>query len=1066
MSADDINHAQPADSPRNLIAWFAGNHVAATVVMLFLIAAGALTFATLNKETFPTIDPRIIVISVPFPGASPEDVEDGITRRLEEAVIGIQGVERVESRAQEGIGVVNVELEDFADGNQVLTDVETEVDQLINFPPENAEEVRVVKIKPVSSVFTLAIHGELPELTLRNWAEQIEDEILQLPSVALVNLSGTREREIRIEVAEATLRQYQLSIGEIADRISRYSIDLPGGDIVAGNGQITLRVEEKRRVGNQYQDIVIRANNDGSVVRLGDIATIVDGFVDVDLVNEFNGEPAIFLDVNRSAAQNILTIENEVKAYLSTLTLPAGLSVSMWKDETEILRDRMELLARNALLGFGLVFLILLFFLDLRLAFWTSLGIPISFMGGILIASFFGVSINMISLFALIVVLGIVVDDAIVTGESIFAEQETARQHNVAGQSVNSNSTLSGVKAIIAPVTVGVLTTIAAFAPLLFSTGILGQILRPVPIIVIAVLIVSLIEAFFILPAHLNGTARWSLGWLADSRQKVSDTLQRFIHGPLSRWVEAAMQRRYLTLTACVLFIGIALGLVVTGQVRFIFFPQIESDQVRASLEMPAGTPFETTERFARIIEQALNKTEQHFVDQTGERLFRNVSVTIGQASNDAGPPGQASAPTVDPNLAQIDVELVPSAERSVSTTEIERYWRRQVGVIPGARRLAFASSLVDAGEDLNFDLTHRDTQILDQAVIQFMQALNQIDGVTEVAESSQQGKLEYTFRLTPEGLAAGLTPFDLGRQIRDGFFGREALRIQRGRSEMRVMVHYTKQERRSLATLERMRIMLPDGNRVPLMTVANIEQSRNPATIKRVDSRRVVTITGNVDEAVTTPNDVLSQVDQTIMPALAERYPSLNYSLEGQSRDQQQDLASLFRNLLISVMVIFVMLSAQLRSYIKPFIILLTVPLGAAGAIYGHVILGYDLSFISFFGIVALIGVVINDSVVLIDYYNKLTEGRVYDRALDAVKRRFRPILLTTLTTCLGLLPMLLETSLQARFIIPMAISLAMGIVFASAVLVFMLPCLLLVAEDIKQQVQAVRMKITQTGI
>lgn len=1054
---------------RGIVAWFANNHAAANILMIFFIMAGLGTVTSMVRETFPTIDPRIISITVPFPGASPEDVESGITRRIEEAVIGVQGVERVESNAQEGVGSVTIELEEFVDGDEVLSDIETEVDAIQDFPPENAEDLSIVKVKARGDVLTLVVHGDVEPIVLRDWAEIIEDQLLSLPTVSLASISGTPEREISIEISEDQLRQYDLTLGQVAEIVQAFTVDLPAGTLRTNSAEILVRVQERRYYGSEFTNIVIRSNPDGSLLRLGDIATIRDGFADKDVLNLYNGQPAVFVDISRSESQDVLRIEQEIRAYVKSLELPEEIGVSVWKNQTDILKDRISLLARNAILGYALVFVALLLFLDLKLAFWTSLGIPISFLGGIFIASLFGVSMNMISLFALIVVLGIVVDDAIVTGESIFTEQEKGGSH----------PTQRGVNLIKAPVTIGVLTTIAAFSPLVFSTGTLGQILLPIPIVVISVLFLSLIEAFLILPAHLQNPTKWSIGFLAWLQEQVSKGLETVINKIIVPFAHTVMAARYVFLLIVMFICALPVFLMASGQIKFIFFPQIESDEIRVSLEMPVGTPYEMTKAYTDQLIQAFEQVvaEESGQDADGARsraaspssspssssgsggpdqtIYKNMAVSIGLSFGNRGGPNSTASSSIASHLSEITVELVPSAQRSISASVLARRWRQNLGEIPQAEKIAFESSLVSGGADINIELSHRDSDVLEAASEQIKRQMQQMELLSEVVDSLEPGKKEFVFELTDAGMAAGLTPLDVGRQLRDAFEGREVDRVQRGSSEVEVTVRYTKDRRESLSTIEDIRLRLPGGDRAPVSVMTTIRERYSPSVIKSVDGRQVVSITADVDKSQSTPDEAIAAIVENFIEPMQDRYPGLSYALAGQNKDQQEDLATLGKNMLIALMIIFVLLTSQLRSYSKPFIIMMAIPMGIAGAIYGHILLGFTLSFVSLFGVVALTGVVINDSVVLVDYYNALLRDNpkmsAHDAAIGALQRRFRPILLTTLTTSLGLLPMLLETSLQAQFIIPMAVSLAMGILFASVMLIFTVPALLVIFEDIE---------------
>ncbi len=1037
---------QSTNQSRGIIYWFIENHVAANILMLLFVVGGIVTVKNMRTETFPSIDPRLVTVSVVYPGASPYEVADSITRRVEEELVGIEGVKRVSSTASEGMGTVNIELVDFADADQVYNDVETAVNSLIDFPPEDAERPIINKVRVTPNVLTLAIHGNVDENFIKYWAETIEDELRQLPGVALTQLRGTRDYQISIEVPENTLRQYGLTLGQISNTVRQFAEDIPAGTIEARQGDILLKVQEKRYTGIEFEDIVVRTLPDGSSLRLGDIATIEDGFEDINLVSKFNNERAAFIDVKRSESEDTLAVADTVKQYIQTVKLPTGLNLTMQQDETIALKDRISLMIRNGIIGFMLVFLILLLFLDLKLAFWTSAAIPISFLGGLLIIGNLGESLNMISLFALIVVLGIVVDDGIVTGESIFEVQEQFPN--------DPHSAYLGVKQVIAPVTVGVTTTMAAFGPLIFSTGTLGQIIGVIPVVVISILFVSLLEAYFILPTHLAKPTRWSRGIMAKERDRFAESLKSFIEYRVLPLASLAVKWRYATLAA---FLGVAIftaGLVQSGIVRFVFFPQIEGDQITINMKMPLGTSFEITESTMLDIEKEIIEIRDRLDGESQSAVFESISMSVGQVSGAAaGPSGVNFSGQSASHLGQFRIKLVPSDYRQLSAFEIEGLIRGQVQDLPGIETLEFQSSLIGEEADIEIELAHPDEDQLNAAAEALTAEMKKIPGTKEVTDTFELGKTEYVFKLDAQGLAVGLTPSELGRQLRAAFFGLEAQRFQRGRSEMIVYVRYPKAERESLAALNDMRIRLPNGDEVPLSNIATVIEQRGYSQIQTVDGRRIVSVMGDADIEVTTPNEIIAYLQTNVLPDLTTRYQGLTYSFEGESREQSEDLASLSRNMVIALMLIYILLGAQLQSYVQPFVIMSAIPFGIVGAILGHLALGYDLTFISMFGGVALTGVVVNDSVVLVDYLNKhLRDGATLtESALLAVKRRFRPILLTTFSTSLGLLPILLETSMQARFLIPMVVSLATGILFSTLVILFLVPCLVIIVEDIK---------------
>ena len=1022
-----------------LIAWFTDNHVAANILMGFLLVGGLFGVLNMRSETFPAIDPQLITVTVPYPGATPYEVDESITGRIEEALLGIEGVKRITATASEGLGVVRVEIKDFADGDQVYNDVETAVNGLASFPPEDAERPIVSRARVTPSVMTLALFGDVPETTLRHWAETLEDQLQLIDGVSLTSIRGIREFEISIEVSERKLREHGLAFTDVSQRVAEFSSDVPAGNIESREGEILLRVQEQNYFKESFEAVPLLTKSDGSQVLLRDVAEVSDGLADGNLISRFNGKPAAFIDINRSESQDTLKIAKSIKDYLDEVSLPAGLELAVQQDETTVLEDRISLMLRNAIIGFALVFIILLLFLDLKLAVWTSAAIPVSFLGGMLILYLLGYSLNMISLFALIVVLGIVVDDGVVTGEAIFEEQEKSRN--------DPHAALRGVRSIIAPVTVGVTTTMAAFAPLLFSTGTLGQIVGVIPAVVIPILLISLIDAYFILPAHLSHPGRWSVGIIGSIRRQVTRGLEAFVEKCLLPVTTFCLRWRYLTITGFFAIAILTASLVQSGIVRFVFFPQIESDQIRINLKMPVGTPFVETEATISEIERAVTRLTGSITGDNNDSrgIIESVSTSIGSTSPAAGP-GRSGSGETGGNVGELTLQLVPSDFRNVTAAEIEARLRDEVGNLPGIDELTFESSLAGNEADIEIDLAHPDEAQLIAAARELRDELTKLPGAINVSSTFEEGKQEYLYRLNAEGLAVGLSPAELGRQLRAGFFGLEVQRVQRGPSEVIVYVRYPKAERESVATLDRMRIRLPDGRSLPLSAVADREVSTGFSEINSVDGRRVVTLTADADLAVTTPNAIISQLEEEVLPRLREDFPTLTDAFAGETRDQRQDLLSLGRNMLIALLIIYVILGGQLRSYLQPFVIMTAIPFGVIGAILGHFLLGYDLTFISLFGVVALTGVVVNDSVVLMDYFNnQFAETNDFDASIRAaVARRFRPILLTTLSTCLGLLPMLLETSVQAQFLIPMVVSLATGIVFATPVILILVPCLL----------------------
>ncbi len=724
---------------------------------------------------------------------------------------------------------------------------------------------------------------------------------------------------------------------------------------------------------------------------------------------------------------------------------PAGIELVEFRDETTLLRERVNLLLRNGLFGFALVFTFLVLMLDLKLAVWVSVGIATAFMGGFLLFGSLGVTITMVSLFGLIIVLGLVVDDAIVIGENIDAE----RQHGWGGE-IAANR---GAHGVMAPVVVGVMTSIAAFVPLLVTGGTFGDVTRAIPLVVISVLLMSMLEAFCILPSHLSHGGPWSRGTIAKVQSRVAAGVAHIRDNLVEPGVAFAARWRYATLALALAFFILCLSLVQNGQVRFIFFPQIEGNNISASVVMPEGTPFERTDAAVRRISAGAAEVAESVRNETGEELFVSVTSTSGgNAARGVGPGAESGFSTAE-NLGQVQIELTPFGKRRMAAAEIERRWRAAVGEIEGAERVTFASAVARFGEDVEFELAHENEEQLIAAADSMKEELRRIEGVTEIKDSFDLGKRQLVFELTPAGRAAGLRPADVAVQVRQGFFGEEVQRIQRGREEIRVYVRYPEATRASLESLNDFRVRLPNGDRAPLLTVARVEESRAYSSIERIDGRRVVTVSANVDEAISTPNIANATVLSSVMPELEMSFPGLRWVQAGSTREQNEDLADIGSAFIIVLLIIYGMIATQLRSYIQPLAILVSIPLGVAGAILGHLVLGFPLSFVSIFGIVALAGVAVNASVVLVDLYNRRRrEGLApIEAASAAAARRFRPVVLTTLTTAMGLAPLLFEKSPQAQFLIPMGVSLGFGILISGFMVLFVTPSIAVIIEDLR---------------
>lgn len=1049
-----------------ILAWFAGHHVASNLLMLFIIVAGLLALASVTIEVFPEIETDTVTIRVPYLGATPAEAEEGVCVRVEEAIASIEGIKRIRSVAQEGMGTVIAELEEDADDREVLDEIKAAVDRIETFPAETEKPV-VAEGETRRRVITVVLHGDVSERTLKELAERTRDELTELPGISQVEVAGVRRYEISIEVSEEALQRFGLSFQQVADAVRRSSLDLPGGAVKTEGGEVLLRTKGQKYRGAEFEKAVVLTRPDGTQLRLADVATVIDGFEDSDTASRFDGQPAALVQVYRVGDEGALEVADATKRYLEEdlgPRLPAGVGVATWDDDSIILRQRIGLLLGNARVGLVLVFLCLALFLNLRLAVWVTAAIPVSFLGGLYLMPGFDVTVNMISLFAFIVVLGIVVDDAVVIGENIY-------EHLSQGMRP-LDAAIRGVREMAVPVTFAVLTTVVAFAPLLYVSGTMGKVMRQIPVVVISVLIVSLIESLLILPAHL-ATESSALGRrlrrltapVLDGIEAVQARVQRglswVIDRPYRASLEWALEWRYLTVAIATISLFLTVGLVAGGFLKFSFMPRIDSDNMTAMLTMPQGTPVEQTEAVLARLEAAAREVAAEFDAESdpGEpSVVRHLAATVGEQPSARGGGGPAhssgSSGSGGSHLGEVNVELLGSEDRSVSSTRLVNRWRELVGEVPGAVSLTFQASLFSSGDPISVELAHRDHVTLLKAVERLEGEIAAYPGVKDVANSFLPGKRELKLALTDEGRTLGLTLSDLARQVRAGFYGEEVQRVQRGRDDIRVMVRYPESERRSLGDIQRMRVRLPDGVEAPLATVATVDEGRGYAAVNRTDRRRVVTVSADVDEVVVNANEINAELRATVLPALVRDFPGLSFDFEGEQRQQMESLGSLKVNFVVAQLAIFALLAIPFRSYVQPAIVMSAIPFGLVGAVLGHVLMGLDLSLLSLFGMVALTGVVVNDSLIMIDLINReRAEGLPVEQVIrDSGMRRFRPIMLTTATTFLGLAPMILETSLQARFLIPMAVSLGFGIVFATAITLILVPVLYRILEDVLQ--------------
>jgi multidrug efflux pump subunit AcrB len=1044
---------------KTVIAWFAGNHVAANLLMIFLLLAGTITGLTMKVEVFPETDLDIIRIRTEYPGASPSEVEEALLRRIEENVAGLAGIKRIDSTAREGWGTVTIEVIKGWDQKKLLEEVKAEVERITTLPDE-AEKPEVTEVTRRSRVINVAVYGDAREKTIKHLAERIKDDITNLPGITLAELHGIRKNEVSIEISEATLRRFELTLGQVAEAVRKASLDLPAGRIKTTGGEILIRTKGRLYYAEDYSDVAVITRSDGSKVTLGQIATLKDGFEDVDIRANFQGKAAAMIHVYRVADQNALTVAKTVKDYIETIrpNLPEGVNITFYSDRSRILKSRLDLLLRNLGIGLGLVVLLLGLVMNLRLAFWVTLGIPISFAFGLILLPQLDVSINMISVFAFIMVLGIVVDDAIIIGENIYRKQEQGYGPFKAA--------VEGALEVGRPVIFAVLTTMVAFWPLLLAGGRTGKILRNLPIVVILVLMGSLVEALFVLPSHLERSASRAANKSRErpKEKRFSLWLKQFINGPYARLVDICVQWRYATLALGIAMLTISYGVWHAGWVKFTYFPTVEGNTMRAYVTMPVGTPVERTWEVITFMEQAaleaIAEAEQKR-SKSAEPLLEYSMLQVGRHS------GRGATEGTGGHLAQAWINLIDSENRDISTNALTRRWRKKVGAIPDAETITYRSEIHSAGNPIEVHLSSDDHDQLLAAAEDLKTELGTYPGVFDIGDSFLPGKKEMQLKLKPAARSLGLTLEDLARQVRHAFYGAEALRMQRGKDEIKVMVRYPDAERRSLGFVEDMRIRTTDGVEVPFNQVAQVNIKQGYATIERAQRYRVVKVTADVDEKVSNANEVRNLLAANFLPELKARYPGLRLTIEGVGKRQQETWADVFKGFGLALFGIYALLAIPFRSFTQPLVVMAAIPFGFVGALCGHLLMGYNLSILSIFGMVGLAGVVVNDSLVLIYAANRFrTEERntAHDAVIKAGCIRFRAILMTSLTTFAGLTPMIIERSVQAQFLIPMAISLGFGVLFATFITLLLIPCGYMIREDILHLISNRRTKMIST--
>lgn len=1010
------------------IAYMARNSIAANLLMIILIGGGIWTMFKIQKEVFPQFQLDYVEVNVGYPGAAPAEVEQGILLPVEEAIRGIQGIKEITSTANEGSGEVLIELVAGTNRMKVFQDIDQAVNRIRTFP-DDIEQPEVALQSHQQDVMEIGLYGDIDIWTLRKLAERLRNRLLSNPQITQVEIGNVPDYVTHVEISRYNLRQYNLTLGEVAGIIAESSEDVPAGAVETESGEILLRMQERKQWAEEFDEITIVSSPSGAKVTLADIATITDGFEETGFHGQFNKTPSVEMEIFRVGDQSPMEIEETVKTILEDFDLPPGVNYRIDSNRAEDYRERLSLLTENGIMAILIVLVILALFLEYKLAFWVMMGMAISFIGGIIFLPMIGLSINMISMFGFLLVLGIVVDDAIVVGENIYEYRQKGMGY--------IDAAIEGAKDVSKPVLFSILTTIIAFIPLLFMPGETGKFWWPLPAVVIVILAVSLLEALFILPSHLahssskkvkKGVVKKLKNW----QQSFSKGFNRIIDKYYRPLLDKCLKYRYITLSAAIGLLLVVGGYGYSDHMGMIMMPEVAADEIEAGVRLPVGT---TPLQAAKVAEDITRATQLMFEENNLNEVAEGIKTNVR---------GQ--------NFIDVEIVMRPPDERDMTAKELIEIWRNNIGEIEGVDQITFEAERGPGGaqQDISVDLSHSEIEVLERASKAFVSRMETFDNTRDVSDNYNKGKLQFDFKLLPEGRNLGLTSSEIGNQVRDAFYGALAMRQLRGTNEIEVRVKLPLEERRDIINLENFLIRTPTGVEVPLLDVVKVEQHEAFTNINRRDGRRIVNVGMDVEPA-NTATRVLASVKQEVLPQLRADFPGLTWSFEGSQADMRESTETLWSGFTMAMLLIYALLAIAFGSYTQPLIVMAAIPFGIVGAVLGHILLGYDLSLVSLMGVIALSGVVVNDSLIMIDYANK-RRGKlsIYDAIHEAGLRRFRPIMLTTLTTFGGLTPIILETSSQAYYLIPMAVSLGFGIVFATAIILVIVPCLYLVLEDI----------------
>ena len=1049
---------------RTPITWFVKNPVATNLMMMLFLASGTLSYLSLNQEEFPDIEFGLIQVSVAYLGATPAESESAVCLRIEEALEGAENIERLTSTAREGGCDATLELSSGADLNRVLNDVKGKVDAVTTFPAETEKPI-VRAFSASGNVMTMALSSQTDDSNLKTVAEDIRNDLLDIDGISTVNIEYIRPFEISIEVSEFTLRQYGLTLDQISRAIDRASLDLPGGTIRTASGEILLRTKGQVYSGDEYENIVVQSYPDGTQLRLGQIATVNDGFEEGYLDARLNGVNSAIIDILRVGDEDIVTSARRVRAWMASVdfNLPEGMGLNVITDSAVATQDRIGTVATNAYTGLLFVLLILALFLRFKVAVWVAAGIPIAIAGALALFPTVGLTISSLTVMGFILVLGIIVDDAIVVGERIHAFERKGYTPEEAA--------IEGTMEVSVPVIFGVLTTIAAFLPILLLGGQMGAFFNAIGGVVVFCLLASLVESQLILPGHIAhrkttgylGEGTFIVGVWQNLQGKIAGSMEYFAEHGYQRALKKVLKYRYAAWATATGVIIISFALLMSGRVIFQFMPSVEGDTVWGTVVMPVGVPGYITEDAISILEEkALELTAEldeelialkasGAAPESTERVVASVLTIIGGRAPRGGPGGPGRGNAGSSEVAEVVLYLTPFFERGeISSAEIRDRWREKVGSIPDALELTFVSDAFSAGDAINYRLEGRDEENLKIASTELRAELARYPGVFDISDSFRAGKQEVQIQILETGKTLGLTLNDVATQVRQAFYGAESQRIQRGSDDIRVMVRYPEDERQSLGNLEDLLIRTPSGAEVPFLSIADFSLGNSYSSINRQDGRRVITVRGDIDRTVVKPDEIRREVIGKFKDKWA-RDLDVELVVGGEGEQQLSSLSELFSTFPLAMMVIFALLAIPLKSYTQPLIIMSVIPFGAIGAIFGHFIMGADLVFFSLLGIIALSGVVVNASLVLVVSINRLRdEGMGMVEAVStAGMMRFRPIFLTSLTTFIGLVPLMITASPATFFIVPMAISLSFGVLFATVITLFLVPSLYVILQD-----------------